>query len=362
MLNAELLINIVAVLQLAPACALQLRSCGGFTFDAPWIAIVDATPTEAARRARGSATTNSPSQSVGSDTSSQGTNLEMSVAGESEPASSAQHAQQAPGSALPSQSRNNGKRPGFALRKPISNKKTVKRSSTRDRRDCFVSKSSTKSPGGSSSDLSDHQLLNRDAIDLEAAVLLDFDVESGLLASGATSESGSQSLEKCQKTPIQVHQVGETCAMCLGDLHTPEGFPVSTLQNCGHQFHSACIGRWMSRSRTCPLCRAVPVVAKFDRNMIKAIEPWLPSRAEMALAWFYESRSWNDLCQYMAACIFMVTFAWSSHFESKFLNGLTTFYCTPGLIILTWWFITRFLVCVHRIRRARYLRNNFDLM
>ena len=34
-----------------------------------------------------------------------------------------------------------------------------------------------------------------------------------------------------------------------------EGFDGSRLVSCGHEFHESCLTRWLSRSRSCPLCR-----------------------------------------------------------------------------------------------------------
>lgn len=42
------------------------------------------------------------------------------------------------------------------------------------------------------------------------------------------------------------------CAICLGDF-TP-GQPVAALA-CGHNFDVACLGRWATQHRDCPLCR-----------------------------------------------------------------------------------------------------------
>jgi hypothetical protein len=41
------------------------------------------------------------------------------------------------------------------------------------------------------------------------------------------------------------------CPVCL----EPHEARASALR-CGHAFHADCIGRWLERARTCPMCRA----------------------------------------------------------------------------------------------------------
>ena len=40
------------------------------------------------------------------------------------------------------------------------------------------------------------------------------------------------------------------CAICLEPIDLPQHL------SCGHGFHAACVGRWLRRSRTCPVCRS----------------------------------------------------------------------------------------------------------
>lgn len=54
--------------------------------------------------------------------------------------------------------------------------------------------------------------------------------------------------------PLVFHQEDQheaSCAVCLDDFAQEE--QVRQLP-CGHQFHSQCIGKWLSRSTRCPLC------------------------------------------------------------------------------------------------------------
>ncbi|XP_047950376.1 E3 ubiquitin-protein ligase RING1-like [Salvia hispanica] len=47
---------------------------------------------------------------------------------------------------------------------------------------------------------------------------------------------------------------GSICAICLENLRYPQFCRV--LPACQHQFHAHCIDPWLSKSFTCPTCRA----------------------------------------------------------------------------------------------------------
>lgn len=47
----------------------------------------------------------------------------------------------------------------------------------------------------------------------------------------------------------------ETCIICLGDR---DGL-IARLP-CGHEFHEACLMRWLVVKPTCPMCRDLVVV------------------------------------------------------------------------------------------------------
>ncbi|XP_059277820.1 probable E3 ubiquitin-protein ligase RHB1A [Lycium ferocissimum] len=53
--------------------------------------------------------------------------------------------------------------------------------------------------------------------------------------------------------PIVDDEEQETCAICL--LEYKDENTISTLQ-CGHEFHSGCIKKWLQRKKSCPFCRA----------------------------------------------------------------------------------------------------------
>lgn len=51
----------------------------------------------------------------------------------------------------------------------------------------------------------------------------------------------------------EVKEVGETCAICLGD-GVAEKIDAS-LSGCVHKFHFGCIKAWSEKENTCPLCK-----------------------------------------------------------------------------------------------------------
>lgn len=46
---------------------------------------------------------------------------------------------------------------------------------------------------------------------------------------------------------------GECCHVCLEDFE--RGDVITELSLCLHKFHNECIGKWVRRNRTCPVCR-----------------------------------------------------------------------------------------------------------
>ncbi|KAL6524375.1 hypothetical protein OROHE_016046 [Orobanche hederae] len=55
-----------------------------------------------------------------------------------------------------------------------------------------------------------------------------------------------------------------TCGVCLDDLliiNTSNigGMKIGVLDNCRHEFHVACLEKWLIKKNMCPLCRAVAV-------------------------------------------------------------------------------------------------------
>lgn len=63
------------------------------------------------------------------------------------------------------------------------------------------------------------------------------------------------SVEELQEITCLCHKGGgSVCAICLENLRYPQVCRV--LPACQHQFHAHCIDPWLSKSFTCPTCRA----------------------------------------------------------------------------------------------------------
>ncbi|KAL6493598.1 hypothetical protein OROGR_032377 [Orobanche gracilis] len=62
-----------------------------------------------------------------------------------------------------------------------------------------------------------------------------------------------------------------TCGICLDDLliinrSNIGGKRIGVLDNCRHEFHVACLEKWLIKKNMCPLCRAVAVNDNDDEN------------------------------------------------------------------------------------------------
>ena len=52
-------------------------------------------------------------------------------------------------------------------------------------------------------------------------------------------------------TPAELAAAPAECSICQDELSAPQKL------SCGHLFCSQCIGEWLDREATCPMCRAV---------------------------------------------------------------------------------------------------------
>ncbi|KAF7053451.1 hypothetical protein CFC21_061382 [Triticum aestivum] len=59
-----------------------------------------------------------------------------------------------------------------------------------------------------------------------------------------------------------------TCPVCLSDF--ADGETVRVLPACMHYFHAACVGEWLRRNTTCPVCRTTPPPPSPARSPVKA--------------------------------------------------------------------------------------------
>jgi len=61
--------------------------------------------------------------------------------------------------------------------------------------------------------------------------------------------------EESPYKPLEMTYASQNCPICLDQF--VEGTFVSTLDKCGHCFHTNCLQLWFTRSLTCPLCRQI---------------------------------------------------------------------------------------------------------
>ncbi|PAN08173.1 hypothetical protein PAHAL_1G393300 [Panicum hallii] len=76
------------------------------------------------------------------------------------------------------------------------------------------------------------------------------------------------SAEDLDGLPCHDHEgksgAGGECAVCLEAFRA--GDRCRALPGCEHGFHAQCVDRWLSKSRVCPVCRAVVVVVDTSRG------------------------------------------------------------------------------------------------
>lgn len=76
---------------------------------------------------------------------------------------------------------------------------------------------------------------------------------SGCYQSGQPCKVKNAKYTKCGQPYCGTHLPFEDCYVCLDACNHKQQ---STLLTCGHRFHTACIGPWLTQHDTCPVCRA----------------------------------------------------------------------------------------------------------
>jgi len=66
------------------------------------------------------------------------------------------------------------------------------------------------------------------------------------------SEKGFRSSKSVEEDELEADDKN-CCSICLSDYRESE--VVGWMPDCGHMFHAVCIGRWLRRHATCPVCR-----------------------------------------------------------------------------------------------------------
>ncbi|CAA6672556.1 unnamed protein product [Spirodela intermedia] len=77
--------------------------------------------------------------------------------------------------------------------------------------------------------------------------------QTAVLSSGLNEEMALLLLRTRRYVPSSTaYASDETCCICQEDYD--EGEDVGML-SCGHGFHAACVGRWLTQRNVCPICR-----------------------------------------------------------------------------------------------------------
>ncbi|CAL5019378.1 unnamed protein product [Urochloa decumbens] len=93
---------------------------------------------------------------------------------------------------------------------------------------------------------------------------------SSRVAVGEHAEEGSAvGLSAKQVAELPCHECkegsgGGECAVCLEAFRA--GDRCRVLPGCEHGFHPECVDTWLRKSRRCPVCRAVVIVAGQGKN------------------------------------------------------------------------------------------------
>nr|GMD65975.1 E3 ubiquitin-protein ligase At4g11680-like [Ipomoea batatas] len=61
------------------------------------------------------------------------------------------------------------------------------------------------------------------------------------------------SMLKTERLSDDEDEDGECCSICLDGFM--RGMVITKLPPCSHRFHHACIGQWLHKNSTCPICR-----------------------------------------------------------------------------------------------------------
>ncbi|CAA7409757.1 unnamed protein product [Spirodela intermedia] len=76
--------------------------------------------------------------------------------------------------------------------------------------------------------------------------------QTRVASSGLTEEMALLLLRPRKYVPSTACANDETCCICQEDYTKGEDLG---MLSCGHGFHVACIGRWLTQRNVCPICR-----------------------------------------------------------------------------------------------------------
>ncbi|KAJ4979381.1 hypothetical protein NE237_010161 [Protea cynaroides] len=111
---------------------------------------------------------------------------------------------------------------------------------------------------GSRNLLDQHREMRLDIDNMSYEELLSLGERIGSVSTGLSEDMISKCLAEtiyCSAVEIQEEV---TCVICLEEYKDRE--EVGTLKNCSHDYHVACIKKWLSMKNVCPICKA-PAIA-----------------------------------------------------------------------------------------------------
>ncbi|KAL5711420.1 RING-type E3 ubiquitin transferase [Ranunculus cassubicifolius] len=102
--------------------------------------------------------------------------------------------------------------------------------------------------------LDQHRDMRLDVDNMSYEELLALEERIGNVSTGLSEDSMSNCLkEKTYYLSDETHDENN-CVICLEEYKSQE--IVATLVNCGHDYHTDCIRKWLSMKKVCPICKA----------------------------------------------------------------------------------------------------------
>ncbi|KZV33623.1 hypothetical protein F511_29861 [Dorcoceras hygrometricum] len=112
-----------------------------------------------------------------------------------------------------------------------------------------------RSPYHGSRTLFDHyRSMRLDVDNMSYEELLALGERIGSVSTGLSDDLISKCLVESTYLSSDIFQDEGTCVICLDDYRNMDD--VGTMKVCGHDFHVACIRKWLSIKHLCPICKA----------------------------------------------------------------------------------------------------------
>lgn len=106
--------------------------------------------------------------------------------------------------------------------------------------------------------LDQHRDMRLDVDNMSYEELLALEERIGNVSTGLSEDRMSNCLRERVHYASDESEEESNCVICLEEYKNKD--TVGTLANCGHDYHTGCIKKWLSMKKVCPICKA-PVVA-----------------------------------------------------------------------------------------------------